>query len=472
VPHDLPLTQSSDAKKVFCELTIAHQPEIGAPVRPSDKTWISALKKMWVRDDGQHPVLSAKVQDYILAFARPFFERETGVRIDELTPGDLIRFRTQNIPKLKEIMSRTKMVQLESHATHNLSTMVHFFDQQHSEIQKAAASLGMTRDQFLLPGAFVNQREMDGSQIFSFWDLRVSESTTAFRYRTSTLTDQKLFSMDLWIKILAKYGILVVSAFDGTYFHDIFGHTFAALVHPYEELYLQRQFYIKADTMIESQTGLEKKKQIKVYLETGNLLFEAQEIPHQDALVGMTNLHKRAHQKLLQFATDGDPTIIDAEKLIKNRDSLAPEIQQLLAEFKDKIVTPNSGFYGSAEFYGGDFYDVRNHYHPSILIRNFAREGYEFSLEHLRIRALAETTNDGPALLRLFTAYYNASKLKIDYQTIYDGATSGARPLTDSTVQIPWRVGPVEKYWRSYTGPSFQKFLDRLADGFPDPPIN
>ena len=235
-------------------------------------------------------------------------------------------------------------------------------------------------------------------------------------------------------------------------------------------MFLQRQFYREVVKIFDSLDRQDTERASNIFLEAGGLLFEAQSIPKLDALDGLKTLKATTwFDDIRPFTSEKNSRILYAESLISGKATLSKNLLSSLIEFKRRIVNSESGFYSSAEFFGGDFYDVANHHKINSGNRNFYDPEYAYHLEHLRLRSLYSTDEVPDELIRLFTAYYNARELKINFQALYDSAVGENILKMPNGMPIPFIGSIVEEYWRSYAGPCFQVFLDELSQGRIEP---
>jgi hypothetical protein len=339
--------------------------------------------------------------------------------------------------------------------------MAELFNTLHRGLYRKAESLRLTREQYVLPGVFVNKVGKDGKQELRVWDLKISNHRLFDRYRLSTAYAAKQIDFELWAKILSKYGVLPVSPFNSLAVHDLFGHAFAAIVHPYEEMVLTKRFYDRFLRELERYEGEARTRYSAMHFQAANLMFEGLEIPKSGVVETLTQWN-RLSENDLRIITDSGTGMLSAEKLIAATTTLPPSLKSLLHEFRTKIVVDEARFYSSADFYGGDFYDVFNHHRKGGKITNFADDPFAVHLEGLRFRVLQSPEKLNPELMRLFVAYANASKFKIDFKSFFEAAIGSERRIGKDGVPIPFQGSVVESYLRSYSGPGFQEFLDGL----------
>lgn len=440
----------------FCKVTLQEQADLGSLAEPTQFSIQSKMVEDWASET--ESALRTRITLDLRDYAFNYFRKNVRSQLGSMEWREVLDIRARQFPVLKEFVQKNKITRTE--ALIFPRDEVDFLPFLQSMQKTLISKLGkFTRDEFVLPGVFVNKIRADGKRELRIWNFRSDQGTLYQKYETTKAFESRQIDFRLWARILAKYGIQPVALGTNIFIHDFYGHAFAALVHPYEELVLQRHFYEQVVKVMDRVTDAEQTLYVAKILEIANLLFEGFELPKSDALKKIGTFNSAARASIAKMeSTNG---LLDAEILIANP-ALVRDWAPFLHEFRRKIVNDDTGFYASAEFYGGDFYDVRNHYLRGNEVRNFSGPEYAYGLEGLRFQSLENPVPLGEEVLRLFVAYYNAEKTGLTFESFVNSAV-GARKSGQTATLTPWKDSIEAAYLKSYTKPEFRKVIDGIT---------
>lgn len=441
----------------FCKVSLQEQADLGSLAEPTGILIRDELAEKWA--GSANDSLRKSITVSLHRHAYQYFGKHARSQIGSFTWQEALAIRARQFPVLKNFVEKNKILrhtdiifpQKEEEFLPLLAAMHH----------SLVSFLGktMTRENYLLPGVFVNKHGKDGARTLRIWNFRTDQGNFYQKYETTKAYEARQVDFLLWARVQAKYGIQPVSLGTNIFIHDFYGHAFAALVHPYEELVLQRHFYSQFVNRLDQMPGAQQAPYVAKIFEIANLLFEGFELPKNDILTRNGILNASTRAKITGMA-DGNG-LLDAEVLLATSSSLRG-LAPYLYEFRRKILLDDETFYASAEFYGGDFYDVRNHYLRGDEVRNFADPEYAYGLEGLRFQSFENTNPIGEEVLRLFVAYYNAEKTGLTFESFVNAAV-GARKSGQAARLAPWKDYVGANYLRSYTKPKFREVIDGIT---------
>ncbi len=461
----------------FCVISVSEQPELGSTVEPGKNSFIEVIRKSWLGKDGAVQGALGKFavydvhQDFRSVFGKTAVHSPRLAELQELRMKhipELSAFRERRgVPRSSELWSLDaspgSMVEQNGVLMNvNDEGLRRWLQAVHDELYFRAGKFRLTRQHYLLPGVFVNKKRLGNtSEELRVWTFDFRREDHLSRYVQTTAYKEKQIDFEEWARILSAYGVMPVAPSGQVAYHDFFGHVLAAIAHPYEELVLQKKFY---DRLVREMDGLaseHRKPYLDLHFEAANILFESLELPKFDALKNCSVWKNPKNRTRFEPYRDSKTGMLQASLLIQSQERFSQEMIQTLREFREKILLENDSFYRSADFYGGDFYDLLNHFRDRDGIKNYIDPKFGFGLEHLRYRALQCDQPICAPLLRLFVAYVNATERHLTYEKVLDAAIGDQRKKSKNGYPVPWMGGMVEEYWRSYTGPGFHEELDR-----------
>lgn len=303
----------------------------------------------------------------------------------------------------------------------------------------------------LVPKALVayneNQIEKDGKAYA--WDYDPSSIN-----KVSLSNDLNFAQMTFgdWSKLLFEHKLFFTSINGEMFYHD-FSHIIDMLKNPYEAMVLQRKFYEFIEKTNKKYNSEQKIKFYDKMFKIGTLLFEGFSFPNikKIKMYFESDINDSVFNK---FKSENG--LLLAEKLINDQNK-SNEIEDKLKNFEKTFLANDVAFYDSIKGYGGDYYDVVNHFRSGV--NPFATSEQHGDIEILYMRYKNGLSQNNNNLIRLYVAYYNAVTLKFSFVNVYNDVTSKSKTKDKYGVLNPLKNTLTEHYFRSYAG---EKFVEGL----------